>query len=98
MLKETIENHFSNMLHFSWDMHPLAEADDFVAKLKSDFMVDTESMSFDEQIEKVKASNIQVKQLGANVFSNMLAIESAKEQALAAIAGLAIPTQESEEE
>jgi hypothetical protein len=98
LLKVTIESHFDNMLHESWDMHPLAKADDFVATLKSDYLIDTQSMSFDEQIEKVKAANTQVKQLGASVFSNILAIESAKEQALASIASLATTTQESEEE
>tara|TARA_Y100000004_G_C8919994_1_gene414968 strand:- start:411 stop:1301 length:891 start_codon:yes stop_codon:yes gene_type:complete len=98
LLKETIESHFKNMLYQSWDIHPLAEADDFVASLKSDYLIDTQSMSFDEQIEKVKVANTQMKQLGASVFSNLLAIESAKEQALASIASLAIPTQESEEE
>ena len=98
LLKETIESHFKNMLYKSWDIHPLAEVDDFVATLKSDFMVDTQGMSFDEQIEKVKVANTQVKQLGASVFTNILAIETAKEQALASIASLAVPTQESEEE
>ena len=103
LLKETIESHFKNMLYKSWDIHPLAETDDFVASLKSDFLIDTQSMSFDEQIEKVKVANTQMKQLGANVFNNILAIESAKEQALATIASLADikehdKGQESEEE
>lgn len=98
LLKETIEGHFRDMLNRNWDIHPLAEADDFVATLKSDFMVDTQSMSFDEQIEKVTLANTQVKQIGASVFTNILAIETAKEQALANIASLAVPTQESEEE
>lgn len=98
LLKETIESHFKNMLYKSWEIHPLAEADDFVVSLKSDYLVDTQGMSFDEQIEKVKVANTQVKQIGASVFTNILAIETAKEQALASIASLAVPTQESEEE
>jgi len=98
LLKETIESHFKNMLHKNWDIHPLAEAEDFVASLKSDYLIDTQGMSFDEQIEKVKIANTQVKALGASVFSNILAIETAKEQALASIASLATTTQESEEE
>lgn len=96
LLKETIESHFKNMLHKSWDIHPLAEAEDFVASLKSDYLIDTQDMSFDEQIEKVNVANTQVKQLGASVFSNILAIETAKEQALASIASLETTTQESE--
>ena len=96
LLKETIESHFNNMLHKSWDIHPLAEAEDFVASLKSDYLIDTQGMSFDEQIEKVKVANTQVKALGASVFNNILAIETAKEQALASIASLATTTQESE--
>lgn len=103
LLKETIESHFKSMLHMTWDTHPLAEADDFVETLKSDFLIDTQGMSFDEQIEKVKVANTQMKQLGASVFNNILAIESAKEQALASIASLADikehdKGQESEEE
>ena len=89
LLKETIESHFQNMLNHKWDIHPLAETEDFV---------DTQGMSFDEQIEKVKIGNTHVKAIGASVFSNMLAIETAKEQALASIASLATTTQESEEE
>mgnify|MGYP001327581547 CR=1 FL=1 len=96
LLKEQIENHFRDMLRNKWDTHPLAEAEDFVASLKSDYMIDTQGMSFDEQIEKVTVANTQVKQYGASVFSNILAIETAKEQALASIASLETPTQESE--
>jgi hypothetical protein len=96
LLKETIESHFKNMLYHKWDIHPLAEAEDLVTSLKSDYLIDIQGMSFDEQIEKVKVANTQVKQLGASVFSNMLAIETAKEQALASIASLETPTQESE--
>ena len=96
LLKGTIESHFNNMLRNNWDTHPLAQAEDFVASLKSDYLIDTQGMSFDEQIEKVMVANTQVKQLGASVFSNILAIETAKEQALASIASLETPTQESE--
>tara|TARA_R100000908_G_C3750688_1_gene145294 strand:- start:1646 stop:2515 length:870 start_codon:yes stop_codon:yes gene_type:complete len=98
LLRKTIESHFEEMLYMQWDTHPLAKADDFVATLKSDYLIDTQGMSFDEQIEKVKVGNTQVKQFGASVFTNILAIETAKERALAGIAGLAVPTQESEEE
>jgi hypothetical protein len=98
LLTETIESLFKNMLYHKWDIHPLAEAEDLVTSLKSDYLIDIQGMSFDEQIEKVKVANTQVKQLGASVFSNMLAIETAKEQALASIASLETPTQESEEE
>ena len=96
LLKGTIESHFNNMLRNNWDTHPLAQAEDFVASLKSDYLIDTQGISFDEQIEKVMVANTQVKQLGASVFSNILAIETAKEQALASIASLETPTQESE--
>ena len=98
LLKETIESHFQNMLNYKWDIHPLAETEDFVASLKSDYLVDTQGMSFDEQIEKVKIGNTHVKAIGASVFNYILAIETAKEQALASIASLATTTQESEEE
>ena len=98
LLKGTIEDHFNNMLRKSWDTHPLAQAEDFVASLKSDYLIDIQGMSFDEQIEKVKVANTQVKQLGASVFSNILAIETAKEQALASIASQETPTHESEQE
>ena len=98
LLKDTIEETFANMLYWNWDTHPLAKADDFVATLKSDYMKGTDEMSFDEYIEKVNLANAQIKQLGASVFTNMLAIETAKTNALASIASLEIPTQESEEE
>ena len=97
-LTNAIENKFEEMLYHQWNTHPLAEADDFVATLTDEFMTDTTGMVLDEEIHKVTVANTQVKQIGASVFANILAIESAKEQALASIASLATTTQESEEE
>jgi len=98
LLTETINSKFEEMLYYQWETHMLANTDDFVATLNENYITDTKEMAMDEKINMVSVNNTRVKQEGASVFTNILAIESAKEQALAGIASLAIPTQESEEE